>query len=114
MADLEKTMRGLEICVERRVSCAECPYWEGDIICLNRHSLLADALALLREQEPEIKGLRKLVEWAVECDFRYDNLGDWWVDRFKSENEGMSYTEGLIHLAKRYVEIFEGGDGDGD
>ena len=63
MADLEKTMRGLEICVERRVSCAECPYWEGDIICLNRHSLLADALALLREQDERIKFLEKWIAY---------------------------------------------------
>ena len=107
MADFEKVTRGLECCLNflNQEECPEeCPY-RSDGGCWE--TLKRDALALLREQKLEIKGLRKLVEWAVECDFGYDNLGDWWVDRFKSEIEGMSYTEGLIHLAKRYIEVFE-------
>ena len=108
MIEREKVMRGLECCNNDQ-DCENCPY-AGVGMC--EYWLRYDSYALLKEQEMEIKGLRKLVEWAVECDFGYDNLGDWWVDRFKSEIEGMSYTEGLIHLAKRYVEVFEGGDGD--
>ena len=114
MIEREKVIHGLVACgcpdgVPDICGIMECPYKHpGECI----HQLARDALSLLKEQELEIKGLRKLVEWAVECDFGYDNLGDWWVDRFKSEIEGMSYTEGLIHLAKRYVEVFEGGDGD--
>lgn len=115
MIEREKVMRGLECCMRENNTnmCGDCPYHDSSETrfgCMR--SAMRDALALLKEQELEIKGLRKLVEWAVECDFGYDNLGDWWVDRFKSEIEGMSYTEGLIHLAKRYVEVFEGGDGD--
>ncbi|MBR5312834.1 MAG: hypothetical protein IKU40_08150, partial [Clostridia bacterium] len=64
-----------------------------------------DAYNLIKKLQAKNKALRKLVEWAVECDFGYDNLGDWWVDRFKDEIEGMDYTEGLIHLAERYVEV---------
>ena len=118
MIEREKVMLGLTQCSREHrglEDCAGCPYklkpgHYAGLECWCR--LCDDALSLLKEQELEIKGLRKLVEWAVECDFGYDNLGDWWVDRFKSEIEGMSYTEGLIHLAKRYVEVFEGGDGD--
>ena len=105
MPDREKVIRGLECCTETD-DCNSCPYFEKPEYC-SEDVLMRDALALLKEQEQEIKGLRTLVEWAVECDFGYDNLGDWWVDRFKSEIEGMSYTEGLIHLAKRYIEVFE-------
>lgn len=115
MNDRGKVIRGLENCIinTRTLSkalCDSCPYEKAPFPCTD--ILMKDALAMLKEQEAEIKGLRKLVEWAVECDFGYDYLGDWWVDRFKSEIEGMSYTEGLIHLAKRYVEVFEGGDSD--
>ena len=112
MVERKTVIRGLELCaydpdpgqeLKEVRSCPECPYYRAGC----SPQLIRDALALLKEQELEIKGLRKLVEWAVECDFGYDNLGDWWVDRFKSEIEGMSYTEGLIHLAKRYIEVFE-------
>jgi len=67
---------------------------------------------MLRERENEIKALRKLLDWAVECDFGIDNLGDWWTERFAEEIEGMDYKESLIHLAKRYIEVFEGGEDD--
>jgi hypothetical protein len=115
MPDREKVKNALEahsntVCISKNGE--DCPYFSLECRECSR-ILAAEALALLKEQELEIKGLRKLVEWAVECDFGYDNLGDWWVDRFKSEIEDMSYTEGLIHLAKRYVEVFDGGDGDG-
>ena len=47
-----------------------------------------DAYNLIKKLQAKNKALRKLVEWAVECDFGYDNLGDWWVDRFKDESKG--------------------------
>jgi hypothetical protein len=57
MADREKVIRGLKICVQCRSSkdCDGCPY-EGErtyaVPC--GHVLMADALALLREQEPRV------------------------------------------------------------
>jgi len=71
-----------------------------------------ETVRMLREHEKEIKALRKLLDWAVECDFGLDNLGDWWTERFAEEIEGMGYKESLIHLAKRYIEVFEGGEDD--
>ena len=51
MTDREKVIKGLECCIKRnpddKTMCGECPY-EG--ACLNR--LKADALALLKAQEP--------------------------------------------------------------
>ncbi len=61
-----------------------------------------DALELLKEQAEEIKALRQLVEWAVECDFGYDNL---YYKEYVSDEEiaNMGYTEGLIYIAKKAV-----------
>lgn len=54
MSDLERVVAGLECCddtSEKTLKCAECPYREIDT-CANIARLHADALALLREQEP--------------------------------------------------------------
>lgn len=110
MTKREKTMKGLA-CHADSDTCDSCPY-KNDIAfnqsCTNK--LICDAFGLLKEQEKEIKALRKLLDWAMECDFGIDNLGDWWTERFAEEIEGMGYKESLIHLAKRYIEVFEGGD----
>lgn len=117
MTELEKVKKGMECCtndVDDPYTCQECPYLghkptrDGCI-----QPMLIDALALLKEQEKEIKALRKLLDWAVECDFGLDNLGDWWTERFAEEIKEMGYTESLIHLAKRYIDVFEGGEDDG-
>ena len=115
----KKVMRGLDAHANPKTceTCAgeECPYYNegGSYPKVTCSSILAaDALALLKEQEKEIKALRKLLDWAIECDFGIDNLGDWWTERFAEEIEGMGYKESLIHLAKRYIEVFEGGDND--
>lgn len=78
-----------------------------------RCDMAREIVRTLKEQEKEIKALRKLLDWAVECDFGLDNLGDWWTERFAEEIKEMGYTESLIHLAKRYIEVFEGGEDDG-
>lgn len=57
MPDREKVMKGLECCIVRdpdaKRNCVECPYNHEGIItnapCAN--GLMADALALLKEQE---------------------------------------------------------------
>lgn len=57
MADRETVIRGLKICVQCRSpkDCDGCPY-EGErtyaVPC--GHVLMADALALLKEQEPRV------------------------------------------------------------
>ena len=57
MTDRETVMKGLEICVNCRLpkDCDGCPY-EGErtyaVPC--GHVLMADALALLKEQEPRV------------------------------------------------------------
>ena len=53
MAELEKVIKGLEICirVQDNEKCPdECPYRKD--ICYGTVGLMADALALLKAQEP--------------------------------------------------------------
>lgn len=44
------------------------------------------------------KALELFVNWADECDFGYDNLGDLYSE-YKAEVESLKYQEGLIHIA---------------
>lgn len=48
MVDREKVIKGLECHAE--VNCVECPYRDGWRTCPFGETLLADALALLKEQ----------------------------------------------------------------
>ena len=64
---------------------------------------LTDALAMLKEQEKEIKALRLLVEWAEECDFGFDQFPDEY-ERYKEEIKDMKYIDGMIHVARRTLE----------
>ena len=44
------------------------------------------------------KALELFVNWADECDFGYDNLGDLKYE-YKDEVESLKYQEGLIYIA---------------
>lgn len=55
MSDREKVLRGLECCIRKMEGqrvCDECPYDE-DFNCLGCSVVLRQAVALLREQEPQ-------------------------------------------------------------
>ena len=57
MPDREKVIKQIEKCVNY-TSCIECLY-EESLVC--RHFMLADALALLKEQDNEIDTLKTLL-----------------------------------------------------
>ena len=61
--------------------------------CAAEHRQLA---AWLRE----LKGLRLMLDWMVECNFGYDNIPDVY-EKYKLDIEKMGYTEGLIYCATR-------------
>ena len=54
MPDRDKVIRGLEACAcdMRLMQCADCPYHTNKARCLT--TLMRDALALLKEQEPKV------------------------------------------------------------
>ena len=99
MIDREKVIKELAECIEhiRKNKFDKIPCWG------NCQSAMMDALALLKEQEKEIKALRLLVEWAEECDFGFDQFPDEY-ERYKDEITDMKYIEGMIHVAKRTLE----------
>lgn len=60
MPDRENAIKGLEFCSKHDGSeCPQCPYFNGECV----DNLCADAIALLKEQEDEIKELRSIVEF---------------------------------------------------
>ena len=66
MAEREKVVKGLKSCSE--VDCTECQYGtegHGHTDCIER--LCADALALVKEQEEEIKEKNARI-WQLLCE----------------------------------------------
>ena len=62
MPDREKVLKGLELCTQGPAGCVkDCPY-EEIIRC--QYYLKKDALALLKEQEAEIRHLRLALDVA--------------------------------------------------
>lgn len=90
MTDKEKIIKGWETVLSR--DPLDAP-WD----------LIDETLALLKEQDKEIKALRLLVEWAEECDFGFDQFYDEY-ERYKDEIKDMKYIDGMVHVAKRTLE----------
>ena len=67
---------------------------------------MSDRGILIEDPEAYIKelneALRLLLDCVAECDFGYDNFPEEY-ERYKDEIEGMSYIEGMIHIAKQIV-----------
>lgn len=69
----------------------------------------AEAINLAIKALEDVKALRLLLDWAIDCDFGYDNIPEEY-EKYKEEIFDMwytsdsPYTEGLIHIAKRVVE----------
>lgn len=67
MDDREKVLKGLECCIDPlKARCPECPYYPCYDEDTTSEKLLADSLALLKEQEP-VKVVRRIeeTEWNV-------------------------------------------------
>ena len=55
------------------------------------------------KQETYEKALDLFIEWAVECDFGYDNIPELY-EKYKEEIKDMSYSGGLKYIVLREVE----------
>ena len=69
----------------------------------SKDTLLVDVKAdsakyVLDEAIKTIEGLKLLVEWAVDCDFGYDNIPDEY-ERYKDELTSFGYVDGLMYIA---------------
>lgn len=51
----------------------------------------------------ELKSLRLLLDWAIECDFGLDSFPDEYEKYKCTLNDGMSYTEQLKQIARCVV-----------
>ena len=100
MIEREKVIRGLERCAG--IDCTGCPY-QRISPCQNK--LVADALALLREQEPRVLALEKILSGTVEvawleCSDKEEVRAGLWFKRInEGEDEGI-----IIHV----LDGFEG------
>lgn len=50
-----------------------------------------------------IQSYQRLLEWAVECGFGYDQIPELY-EQYKNEIDGMRYTDGLLYLASQSLE----------
>ena len=58
----------------------------------------------------ENKALLTLINWAVECDFGFDNFAnDEYVnwEEFEKESNDMNYIESMIYYAEKYNKMHE-------
>ena len=63
------------------------------------------ALKALPFVQPTLRerALMLLLNWAVECDFGYDNFPEE-CEQYKDEIEDMNYFDGMIYIAEKEVE----------
>lgn len=64
---------------------------------------LRDTVDWIDDALEQIQAYQQILEWAVECDFGYDNIPEVY-EQYKDKIEGMSYTDGLLYLASRSLE----------
>lgn len=50
--------------------------------------------------------LELLLDWAIECDFGYDNIPEEY-EKYKDEIKDMDYKEGLIYIAEKKIEEWD-------
>lgn len=91
-------------------NCENCPIREGtfcDIISKDIDRFYDGAVRRDKDcplvEEHKQEALELLLDWAIECDFGYDNLGETY-DKYADEVAEMGYKEGLIYIATREVE----------
>lgn len=75
LADREKVIQGLEKCKtapEFKEECAGCPYDDGQEDCIARMS--ADALELLKAQEPRVMTKEEIIGWEGYIWFEFNGM----------------------------------------
>ena len=81
----------------------------------NKHiaDLKNDDLQQLAEWLEELKALRLLLDWAIECDFGLDSFPEEYEKYKHTLTEDMTYNDMIIQIAKCVVaEQLKAGDGE--
>ncbi len=76
---MEKVLKGLQCCIEPlKARCPECPYYPCYDEDTTSEELLADALVLLKKQEP-VKVVRRIevTEWNVRSNCGNHIISKW-------------------------------------
>lgn len=59
-----------------------------------------EALDLAIKALEENAALNLLVDWAIQCDFGYDNFPEEY-EKYKDDIEDLGYKEGMVYIAKK-------------
>ncbi len=93
----------VHLCNSCKYDFPDCPSKNDDIVFGNgagNDNVCACAKYSHSVSEDIIeKMVELLVEWLMESDFGYDNLGDLY-DKYKDDIKSMSYSDGLVYIAK--------------
>lgn len=111
MIDREKVIKGLKCCSSAEECGKQCPYWNDEGAC--RTHLEADALALLKAQEPQVltvEAVRRLTRIPVWLDVKstHKDIYRGWVLAYMvqkgmgitGERLGMADPSGRMHWCK--------------
>lgn len=99
--DREKVIKGLECCMVgdgHSLKCELCPYATvGDDTCQTMDGLFADALALLKAQEPRVLSVADIIDVGITPDIiwierrKEDDVaaGVWQIDHYEMVDGGV-------------------------
>lgn len=66
------------------------------------HGFANEAKNIAIKALEENAALNLLVDWAIQCDFGYDNFPEEY-EKYKDEIENLGYKEGMIYIARKEV-----------
>ena len=81
------------ICVQNN---SECDKFSACLKCSKEHEQLAEWLE-------ELKALRLLLDWAIECDFGLDSFSEEYAKYKHTLTDDMTYKDMIIQIAKCVV-----------
>ena len=91
VANTQKVKSG--ICLQNGL---ECEHFSDCLKCAEEHEQLAEWLE-------ELKALRLLLDWAIECDFGLDSFPEEYEKYKHTLTDDMTYKDMIIQIAKCVV-----------
>ena len=91
VANTQKRKSG--ICLQNGL---ECEHFSDCLKCAEEHEQLAEWLE-------ELKALRLLLDWAIECDFGLDSFPEEYEKYKHTLTDDMTYKDMMIQIAKCVV-----------
>ena len=79
-----------------------CDYYEREVAC--KEGKCAEEHEQLAEWLEELKALRLLLDWAIECDFGLDSFPEEYAKYKHTLTDDMTYKDMMIQIAKCVAE----------